>query len=436
MQEELLESAEFYQRRYHHFSSLLIVPVAVLAIFGLLFAAVVKKEITVSTKATIEASRVLAAIQSTSSNPIITNHLEDNKEVKKGELLVLYKATGEQIQEENLSQDLQVLKDQREKLDLLKKSLEMGVSQFTEMDSFGYQQTFEDYQHQVGNLTSQYQQQNATIASQNATSSQTQAELGLLIEEAVSKLAQYQELRQALAHKTGLASGHPLYPLYQSGNLTDVDSQIGHLEDNLANYRIQYAGSGSQQAYAGNLSSQVGSLKAQYLTKASQDSISLDQQMRELESKVKIQGDLVNRHEIKASSDGILHLNPEVIGQTLITEGTTMAQLYPKLTDEKTIKMVAYLSSKEIVGVTAGQSVRFSGLDDKRQTFHVNGRVSKVAKQARSTKDGNLFQVEAIAQLNAHEARLLRYGLEGKFVLITGRKTYLQYFWDSLVGDR
>lgn len=84
MKPEFLESAEFYNRRYHNFSSSVIVPMALLLVFLLGFATVAEKEMSLSTRATVEPSRILANIQSTSNNRILVNHLEENKLVKKG----------------------------------------------------------------------------------------------------------------------------------------------------------------------------------------------------------------------------------------------------------------------------------------------------------------------------------------------------------------
>ena len=94
MKPEFLESAEFYNRRYHNFSSRVIVPMSLLLVFLLGFATFAEKEISLSTRATVEPSRILANIQSTSNNRILVNHLEENKLVKKGELLVQYQEGG------------------------------------------------------------------------------------------------------------------------------------------------------------------------------------------------------------------------------------------------------------------------------------------------------------------------------------------------------
>lgn len=83
MNQELLESAEFYNRRYHNFSSRVIIPTTLLFVFVLLFSIFAKKEITISSGATVEPYRIILNIQSTSNNSIVTNKLSENKSVKK-----------------------------------------------------------------------------------------------------------------------------------------------------------------------------------------------------------------------------------------------------------------------------------------------------------------------------------------------------------------
>lgn len=142
MKSEFLESAEFYNRRYHNFSSRVIVPMSLLLVFLLGFAIFAEKEMSLSTRATVEPSRILANIQSTSNNRILVNHLEENKLVKKGELLVQYQEGAEGIQAEAYTSQLDMLKDQKKQLEYLQKSLQEGENHFPEEDKFGYQAPF------------------------------------------------------------------------------------------------------------------------------------------------------------------------------------------------------------------------------------------------------------------------------------------------------
>ena len=447
MNEQFLESAEFYQKRYHNFASCLIVPSLILLVFLVGFSMLAKKEITISSRASVEASRVLAQIQSTSNQPIIANHLAENKEVKKGELLIQYAVEGEGAQEQKFSSQLDLLKDQKGKLETLRSSVESGRNQFTEPDSYGYEQSFKDYQNQVESMTSSVNQQNATIASQNAAASQSQAELGGVISDVDSKLNDHRNLKNAIQSGVGIDASHPLHSLYQSYRdqlslaedkataqsqiVAQLDGQISQLEATAATYRVQYAGAGAQQAYASNLSSQLASLKAQYLVKVGQELTTLTQQILEAESNLKLQETVSKRGQILAEMDGLLHLNPEVQGSTLVAEGTALAQIYPKITNERKIKIVTYVSSKDVSTIKNGDKVRFITADDANKQMILTSQISSIDANATQTKQGNFFKVECEMAVSKDQAKKLRYGLEGKFVMVTGEKTYFSYYMEK-----
>ena len=119
---EFLESAEFYNRRYHNFSSRVILPMSLLVVFIFGFAIFAEKEISLSSKATVEPSRIIANIQSASNQRMVVNHLEENKQVQRGELLVQYQNTGEEIQSEVYNSRFEMLQDYKSKASGLKNS--------------------------------------------------------------------------------------------------------------------------------------------------------------------------------------------------------------------------------------------------------------------------------------------------------------------------
>ena len=443
MQSEFLESAEFYNRRYHNFSSRVIVPMSLLLVFLLGFAIFAEKEMSLSTRATVEPSRILANIQSTSNNRILVNHLEENKLVKKGDLLVQYQEGAEGVQVESYASQLEMLKDQKVQLEYLKASLQAGSDQFPEADKFGYQHSFLDYLNQAASLRSQVEQQNASISSQNAAASGSQAELGNLISETQSKIKEYQQAKSAIQGDGHLESDHPAYAIYQSTKeqgseakqqaLSQLDAQITQLESTLAGYRVQYAGSGAQQAYTSGLGSQLESLKSQQLAKVGQELTLLDQKILEAESGKKIQGNLLDKGKITATEDGVLHLNPEHSRSTIIPEGTILAHLFPQLARERKAKLTAYISSKEVAGLKHGNEVRFTTVTDANKQLVLTSKITNIDTSATQTEKGNFFKLEAETDLNAEQAEKLRYGLEGRLTMITGRKSFLRYYLDRFL---
>ena len=443
MQSEFLESAEFYNRRYHNFSSYVIFPSFILFLFLIVFSIFAQKEISLTAGATVEPARIIATIQSSSNSKIVANHLAENKFVKQGDLLVQYQEGAEAVQAENYASQLEMLKDQKVQLEYLKASLQAGSDQFPEADKFGYQHSFLDYLNQAASLRSQVEQQNASISSQNAAASGSQAELGNLIGETQSKIKEYQQAKSAIQGDGHLESDHPAYAIYQSTKeqgseakqqaLSQLDAQITQLESTLAGYRVQYAGSGVQQAYASGLGSQLESLKSQQLAKVGQELTLLDQKILEAESGKKIQGNLLEKGKITATEDGVLHLNPEHSRSTIIPEGTILAHLFPQLARERKAKLTAYISSKEVADLKHGNEVRFTTVTDANKQLVLTSKITNIDTSATQTEKGNFFKLEAETDLNADQAEKLRYGLEGRLTMITGRKSFLRYYLDRFL---
>lgn len=448
MKPEFLESAEFYHRRYHNFSSRVIVPMSLLLVFLFGFAVFAEKEMSLSTRATIEPSRIISNIQSTSNQRIVANYLEENKLVKQGDLLVQYQQGAEAVQAEAYASQLDMLKDQKKQLEYLQKSLQEGENHFPEEDKFGYQEMFRDYLSQASSLRSNVSQQNANISSQNAAASQTQAEIGNLISQTEAKIRDYQTAKSAIETGDQLDSQNVAYSFYQtyknqgaedprakSQVIAQVDAQIAQLESGLATYRVQYAGSGAQQAYASGLDSQLESLKSQHLVKVGQELTLLDQKILEAESGKKVQGGLLDKGKIIASEDGVLHLNPETSDSTMVAEGTLLAQLYPALEREGKTKLTAYLSSKDVARLKVGDSVRFTTSKDANKELVLVSAITNIDATATKTEKGNFFKIEAETSLTPEQAEQLRYGVEGRLQMITGRKSYLRYYLDQFLNQ-
>lgn len=123
---EFLESAEFYNRRYHNFSSRVIFPMSLLVVFMFGFAMFAEKEISLSSKATVEPSRIIANIQSTSNRRMVINYLEENKQVQQGDLLVQYQELGDVLQDETNASQLENFRDYQSKTSNLKNSVKRG----------------------------------------------------------------------------------------------------------------------------------------------------------------------------------------------------------------------------------------------------------------------------------------------------------------------
>lgn len=300
---EFLESAEFYNRRYHNFSSRVIFPMSLLVVFTFGFAMFAEKEISLSSKATVEPSRIIANIQSSSNRRMVVNYLEENKQVQRGDLLVQYQEVGDVIQDE------------------------ANVNQL---------ESFRNHQSKTSNLKNSTTQPNIGLFSQNSSTVQEQIAL----------------------------------------EQDDLEREIGK----------------------------------------------------------KNQTSLLEKGTIRAQEDGVLYLNPERNQSSVVTEGTLLAKLYPLLDREGKIKLTAYLSSKDIVRIKIGDSVRFTTTNGANGQVRLVSTITSIDTIATRTDQGNFFKIEAETKITQEQAEKLRYGLEGRLQIITGKKSYLRYYLDDFLN--
>lgn len=452
MYDQLLESSEFYQKRYHSFASKIILPTFGLFLFLLLFLVFMTKEITLKTSATVEPSHVLTQIQSTSNNKIKTNNLKDNQVVKVGELLVEYDSFSESIHEEITTEQLEQLNQQRLQLELLKTSFEQGISQFSEPDRFGYSQRFDDYLSQQETISSHVSQQNSNIANQNASSAHTQGAIWAMIENVSQKITDYQYLRSVIEHDGTLDSSNIGYAFFNVYNnqlnlmeeetdknnlklqtLSQIDSQIQQFNTELATYHIQYSGSGTQQAYNSSLESQLASLRSQKIAEVSQELTILDLKISETEGSAKLQKTNIAHTKITATEDGIVHLNKEVSDAQIIPTGTVIASIYPLLKDERKVSIEAYISSRDISSLAVGDKIHFKTQDSSNKEIILQSKISHIDINATKTEAGNFFKIRAETAISNKQIDTLKYGMEGHLVIITGEKTYLNYYLEKFL---
>ena len=300
---DFLESAEFYNRRYHNFSSRVIFPMSLLVVFTFGFAMFAEKEISLSSKATVEPSRIIANIQSTSNRRMVVNYLEENKQVQRGDLLVQYQEVGDVIQYEANANQLE---------------------------------SFRHHQSKTSNLKNSTTQPNIGLSSQNSSIVQEQ----IAVEQ------------------------------------DDLEREIGK----------------------------------------------------------KNQTSLLEKGTIRAQEDGVLYLNPERNQSAVVTEGTLLAKLYPLLDREGKTKLTAYLSSKDIVGIKIGDSVRFTTTNGANGQVRLVSTITSIDTIATRTDQGNFFKIEAETKITQEQAEKLRYGLEGHLQIIIGKKSYLRYYLDDFLN--
>lgn len=75
-------------------------------------------------------------------------------------------------------------------------------------------------------------------------------------------------------------------------------------------------------------------------------------------------------------------------------------------------------------------------MDDLNKQQKLTFTISSIDTTATKTEQGNFFKLEAETKLSDKQSQNLRYGLEGRAVMITGKKTYFQYYVDQFLNKK
>lgn len=450
MNPNLFKSAEFYQRRYHNFATLFIVPLVVFVCFLILFSLFAKKEITVIARGEITPTKIIASIQSSSNNSITINHLSNNLLVKKDELLIQYAETMENSQKQVLEAQLANLQRQKAGLETLQSSLAQGTNLFPEADEFGYVHTFNNFLKQAQDIESSISKTNTEANHQATIASQTIATIDNQINTLHQQIADYEELERAITDKTeNLSAGNPhqatlnAYLAHsqqqpQAGladqYLSQIRQSISGLESSIASLTIQQAGINHIATYDNSLSTKIEILRTQFLQNTAQELTSIDKHITDLHAQLEQATARLNSTVIRSPETGVIHLNSEFEGMSLIPNGSEIAQLYPNIRETKEVLITYYVGSESVSLLKEQQIARLSLETVGNQNITIIGKIQTIDQTATRTEQGNLFKITALAKVAEKDSELIQYGLQGRVSSIIAEKTYFDYYMDKMVN--
>ncbi|MBM7635558.1 bacteriocin secretion accessory protein [Streptococcus saliviloxodontae] len=451
MNPNLFKSSEFYQRRYHNFATLLIVPLVLLLSFLLIFSLLAKKEVTVTSRGEITPTKVIASIQSTSNNTITVNNLSNNQLVKKDELIIKYAETMESSQKQALETQLATLGRQKNGLETLKESLSQGTNLFTGEDEFGYINTFNNFVSQSKDIELGISKTNTEVNNQETLAENTASAIKVQINNINQQIAEYKELSQAITNKSSsLSPGNPHQATLnnylaqsqqesQSGlaeqYLSQINQSITNLESSISSLNIQLAGTGSIAAYDNSLGTKVEALRTQFLQTASQQLTTVETQITELTAQLEQANVNYEHNTITAPETGIIHLNSEFEGKTLIPNGNEIAQIYPNIQETKEVLITYYVTSEYVPVLKEKQLTRLKLEKIGNQSVTIIGKIHSIDRTATKTEQGNLFKITALAQLSDNHSDIIQYGLQGRVTSVVAKKTYFDYYKDKLLSN-
>lgn len=400
MDNHLFQSAEFYQRRYHNFATILVLPLTLLVLFIVLFSLFAHTEITVTSTGEITPTKVIEVIQSTSNNIISTNNLKDNKTVKKGDLLVKYSDKLEASQSNSIQQQIDRDDRQAAALETLINSLKQGTNLFGDNDEFGYSSTINAFLNQAITITSQVNQANVTVAKQEESVNKANSSIPKQITELQTQVNQYQEPQ------------------------SDID-----------NLNLKLSSNVTTGTYDNSASSQIETLRNQQVSQAQEQLNQVNKDKESLQAQLEQANIRKEATSLYANSNGVLHLNSQIKGESYIPQGTVIGQIYPNLSEAKNVAITYYVNSNYINQLKKQQTVRFTLNTVGKTPTVIKGEIVSLDKAATETKNGNFFKVTAKVNVTSQDRENLTYGMQGKVVSVIAKKTFFNYFKDKLLNN-
>jgi len=446
--EKLLESSEFYSKRYQNFTTLIIFPTLILLLLLIGLAFFTHKEVVVKSTGEINPDKILATIQSTSNNAVIKNNLISKNSVRHGDMLIQYQnsETDTTLKLENAN--LQNLQAREKALLTYKNSLSEDKNLFSETDAYGYSDAFQNYLSQSQILSNDYQQQ---LDGQNRATQQKDI-LTSSLNKKENNLNHYQSLLLAIQNNTNLSLENNYYRMFseyknqtatlnteESANIkrntiNTLQEQIDQLEDAIANYKTQYTALPSENALSPNtLADKLSDLKSQQLSTVAKDLSAVTQEIKQIKIQHQATQDNYN-NAIVSPETGTVKLLVDKTKTRYMPQGTNIAQIYPNLAEKPKLKVTFYINTSEITNISKGQLVRYMLSQNNNTKSTLIGHISQIAAHPVTTKQGHFYQVDATLNLKNNDYSTVHYGQEGTVSVITGKSTWFVYLKNKLIS--
>lgn len=379
MEDKFLESSEFYSARFRNFSTMIIIPFTILLLAVVIFSFFGKKEITIQGAVTLEALGNNPVIQSTVNSPIEKNYLKEGKYVKKGDTLLVYNNVSIQDKGKLYNSQKEILDRQLAALNLLKQGVQDNHDSFGEDDEFGYRNDLKSYLQQRNT----YLTENTMIQDKSKNDKAKQSSIN-------------NELKKQGASSTSIA---------------EFDSSKYNIEIN---------------------NQKMSDLQSSKLSSIDQEIIKIKQNISELNANIDENNNTNREYKLKAVRDGILHINDEYSESHYISAGANLAQILPILKNQKTLKVKAYISTVDISSIKVGQKVRFKVTRNVPKPIILTGKIYKISISPVEIGKENYYQIEAKTDIENTNKDLLKYGMQGRMVVITGKTTFFEYYKNKL----
>ncbi|WP_334352453.1 bacteriocin secretion accessory protein [Companilactobacillus sp. HBUAS56257] len=452
---KFLESSEFYNKRFDNFSTLLIIPLFCLFLSVIVFSFFMRREIIIESFGDIGSRQNVPIVQSPSNSAIQKNYLSEGKYVRKGEVLLSYENTNNEIKISNIQDQQTNVDNQIKSLQTFKKSVESNQDIFGSDDRYGYRNLLKSYLNQR-NI---YDIENNLIQSKSSFSNDKIEGLTKLYDSNLNQknneVRACQNIFNAIKDDKEYSSINEYGFLYYEYNaelksasdtekstikntyLNNLRQRITNINDEINNINTQKNSIKDFDDSKYNVDSnkmKLQSLQNDQLKNISAELVKLKAQKRNLKTNLEELNDLKNNSYIKAKKSGIIHMNNQSIrGAKYVGAGSEMAEIYPVLKKGNILKLRSYVSSREISSIKKGQHMRLEITRNVPRPILIDGIINNISVAPVPVNKGTYYIVSAKAKIRANVVSQIHYGMSGKTTIITGEETFFKYYKDKLL---
>lgn len=456
MDKKFLESSEFYNKRFNNFSSLLIIPIACLFLLIVIFSFFMKREVTIESFGNLGSRQNIPIVQSPSNSAIKKNYLSEGKYVKKGDILLSYKNTGNDIKIENIQSQQKDINDQIASLQIFQNGVESNQDTFDGDDKFGYRNLLKSYlnQRNIYDIENQMLQDKSSFS--NGKINQLTNLYDNNLKQKENDLKSYQNIFDAIKNNKNYDSNANYSYLYdgysaelksasdaeskaavKNSYLNNLQQQIDSINDEISNINGQKDSLKDFDDSKYNVDSnntKLSSLQNEQMKSISEELVKLKAQKKNLKSNLKELNDLKNSSYIKAKKTGVIHMNNQSVKDAkYVGAGSEIAEIYPILRKDGILKLQSYVSSREISSIKRGQHMRLEITRNVPRPILIDGVINNISVAPVPVNKGTYYIVTAESKNESNIASQIHYGMSGKTTIITGKETFFKYYKDKLL---
>lgn len=462
---DITESREIMQSKPQGFSKYMTYIVIALLVLVFIWSLIAKKEVYIVAPGVVETSGKETSISSNATGNVSKVNVKDGDVVKKGDVLFTINGSEYIIQRNTLKNSLDKNTNELKCINLLKKSILDGKSEFDLSDD-----TENEYYKKYEIYLSNY-----NLSSSNVNSVNKQKDD---INNNISKLNLF---KQAIQDNTNYFSeGDSYYYQYKdyeiiinnydltlkdyenqisklkdsrsSENATSIDNEISNLENNINSSKDEkekYINTTLMNIatkideYKNSLSTltvaaSADTYKEEYLNNLESSILTLKNNIDTQRANLEIINEKIDDTSVKAPSNGIVSMIADVKIGTYLTQGNEIANIVPE--NKSGYEVSIYISNNSFTNIKEGEDVVVEFPSLPSSTYgHFNSKLSDISVTASKTDNKGNSYYTAKCKINKKYLYSksggkikIKDGMVASVRIVNRKVSYFKYFLESI----